>query len=158
MVYAPDGMSPRRENVLRALRDGRSVASNGPLLIAGFDRNANGSLDDREDVSNGQEISCPLESLPPLQLQWVSNDEFGPFQSVALIVGTRTGESRPVEIPVRSPASLASPGLVPLDLHQILKEGPNEWKYIRLEARTRNSAKEEFRCYTNPLWIKATGE
>jgi hypothetical protein len=158
VVYAPEGMGARGENVLRALRDGRSVASNGPLLIAGFDRNSNGSLDDPEDVGIGQGISCPLKSLPALQLLWVSSEEFGPFQSIRLIVGTSTGELKPVEAPVPSAKGLSSAGLVPFDLRQVLKEGSEEWKYIRLEASTRNSAKKEFRCYTNPIWIKATGE
>ncbi|MGA3164835.1 MAG: hypothetical protein ABSF14_01820 [Terriglobia bacterium] len=158
VVYAPDGMGARGENVLRALRDGRSVASNGPLLVAGFDRNSNGSLDDPEDVGIGQEISCPLKSLPPLQLLWVSSEEFGPFQFIRLIVGTGAGELEPVDVPVPTSKSLSSEGLVSFDLRMALKEGSEEWRYIRLEASTRNSAKEEFRCYTNPIWIKATGE
>jgi hypothetical protein len=158
VVYAPAGMGPRGENVLRALRDGRTVGSNGPILIAGFDRNANGSLDDAEDVGIGQDISCPLKSLPPLQLRWVSSDEFGPLQSIKLIVGTSKGELPPVEVPVPPAKALASDGLVPFDLHQILKEGSQNWIYIRVEASTRNSANDEFRCYTNPIWIKATGE
>lgn len=158
VVYAPAGMGPRGENVLRALREGRTVGSNGPILIAGFDRNANGSLDDPEDVGIGQEISCPLKSLPPLQLRWVSSEEFGALQSIKLIVGTRAGELPPVEVPVPSAKALASEGLVPFDLHPILKEGSKNWIYIRLVASTRNSANSEFRCYTNPIWIKATGE
>ena len=95
VVYAPAGMGPRGENVLRALREGRTVGSNGPLLIAGFDRNANGSLDDPDDVGIGQEISSPLKSLPPLQLRWVSSEEFGPLQSIHLIVGTSAGRIAP---------------------------------------------------------------
>jgi hypothetical protein len=158
VVYAPAGVGPRGENVLRALREGRTVGSNGPILIAGFDRNSNGSLDDPEDVGVGQEISCPLKSLPPLQLRWVSSEEFGPLQSIKLIVGTSTGELPPVEVPVPSAKALASEGLVPLDLRQILKEGSQNWIYIRLVASTRNSANDEFRCYTNPIWIKVTGE
>ena len=54
--------------------------------------------------------------------------------------------------------ALASGGLVPFDLRQVVKEGSPEWKYIRVVASTRNSANDEFRCYTNPIWIKATGE
>ncbi len=158
VVYAPAGMGPRGENVLRALRDGRTVASNGPLLIAGFDRNSNGSLDDPEDIGIGQELTCPLKSLPPLQLRWVSSEEFGPFQSIKLIVGTATGELPPVEVPVPSAQALASDGLVPFDLRPVLKEGSQKWIYIRLVASTRNRANNEFRCYTNPIWIKATGD
>jgi hypothetical protein len=54
--------------------------------------------------------------------------------------------------------ALTSGGLIPFDLQSILKEGSKDWKYIRLVASTRNSANNEFRCYTNPIWIKATGE
>ena len=158
VVYAPGGMGPRGENVLRALRDGHTVGSNGPILIAGFDRNANGSLDDPGDVGIGQEISSPLKSLPALQLEWVSSEEFGPIQSIQLVVGTLAGELPPVEVPVPPAKALASGGLVPLDLGPILKPGSQDWRYIRLVANTRNGADNEFRCYTNPIWIKATGE
>jgi len=158
VVYAPQGEGARGENILRALRDGQSVASNGPLLIAGFDRNSNGSLDDPEDVGIGQDISIPLKSIPPLQLVWVSSEEFGEFESIRLIVGTSAGELPPVEVPVPSAKGLSSAGLIPFDIHQALKEASPEWKYVRLEGRTRNKAKEEYRCYTNPIWIKATGE
>ena len=158
VAYAPKGVGARGENILHALHDGQSVASNGPLLIAGFDRNSNGSLDDPEDVGMGGEVSFPVKSMPPLQLLWVSSDEFGPFQSIRLIVGTSAGESPAVEVPVPPAKSLGSGGLVPVDLRQVLTESSPAWKYIRLEGRTRNSATDEFRCYTNPIWIKATGD
>jgi len=158
VVYAPSGMGPRGENVLRGLRDGRSVLSNGPILVAGFDRNSNGSLDDPEDIGIGQQILCALKDLPALQLRWASGEEFGPFQSIKLIVGTGTGELPPVDITIPPTKALASDGLVPFDLHPVLKEGSHAWVYVRLVASTRNSANEEFRCYTNPIWINAAGE
>ncbi len=158
VVFASGGMGPRGENVLRALRDGHSVASNGPILIAGFDRDSNGSLADAVDVSVGQEISTPLKSLPPLHLQWASDEEFGPLRSIQLIVGTPAGELSPLDIPVPAEKGLSSSGLVPVALGSILKRGSQEWRYVRLVAVTRNSANMEFRCYTNPIWIKATGD
>jgi hypothetical protein len=158
VAYAPAGIGPRGENVLRALREGRTVAGNGPLLIAGFDRNANGSLDDPEDVGVGQDMVCPFKSLLPLQLRWASTDEFGPVQSIKLIIGTRKGELPPIELPIPTDQTLASNGLVPIDLHPFLKTGSQNWFYIRLVASTRNSANYEFRCYTNPIWVRATGE
>ena len=54
-----------------------------------------------------------------------------------------------------APGWLAPPTL---DLRPILKEGSREWKYIRLEGSTRNQAKDEYRCYTNPIWIEATAD
>jgi hypothetical protein len=158
VVHAPGGMGSKGENILRGLREGHSVASNGPILIAGFDRNSNGSLDDPDDIGFGQQLSAPLKSLPGLQLQWVSSEEFGPIQSIKLIIGTKAGELPPVDVPVLPDKSLTSGGLVAFDLRQALKDGSPDWKYIRLVASTRNSANEEFRCYTNPIWIKATGD
>jgi hypothetical protein len=154
VVHCPAGMGPRGENVLQALRDGHSVASNGPLLIAGFDTNSNASLDDPEDVVVGGEISSPLDDLPPLELQWSSSKEFGPLASIRMIVGSAKGESPPVEVPVREGKELGSAGLQPVGLRPYLKGGVGSWMYVRLEARTRNGAGEEFRCYTNPVWVK----
>jgi hypothetical protein len=134
------------------------VASNGPILIAGFDINKNGSLADPEDVGIGQEITSPFKSLPPLQLQWESSDEFGPVQSIQLIVGTSAGELPPTDLALPADKGLSSGGLVAIDLAPILKEASADWRYIRLVASTRNSANNEFRCYTNPIWIKVTGD
>ncbi len=156
VVYCANGMGPRGESVLQALREGRSIATNGPLLIAGFDQNANGGLDDAEDVGIGQEISSSLQGLPPLELDWVSSKEFGPFESIRLLVGSKAGESKPEEIPIPPLKTLTSGGLSALDLRPRLEGIPGPWIYLRLEGRTRNSAGEEFRCYTNPIWVRLT--
>ncbi len=154
VVHCPAGMGERGENVLAALAAGRSVASNGPLLIAGFDRNSNGTLDDPEDVTLGQDLLSSLESLPALQLDWTSSSEFGPFTSLRILVGSRNGEAKAEEIPIPSSKALTSGGLFPVDLRPLLKDQAGAWRYIRLEGRTRNQAGEEFRCYTNPVWLK----
>ncbi len=156
VVNCPSGMGRRGENVLLALREGDSVVSNGPLLIAGFDVNANGNLDDPEDVRIGQQIASSLKNLPPLALHWASTDEFGPLTSLRLFVGSSAGEKAAIEIPVPPAKALASGGLYPLDLHPHLGQADGHWRYVRLEARTRDGAGEEFRCYTNPVWVRVT--
>jgi hypothetical protein len=158
VAYCPNGMGRRGENVLAALQAGRTVLSNGPLLVAGFDVNSNGSLDDPQDVVVGGEITSSLSQLAPLQLQWASSKEFGPFYSVRLIVGSTEGESSPEEIPIPPAMTLSSDGLIPVDLKTRLGKLGNSWGYVRLEGRTRNGAGEEFRCYTNPLWVRTSGE
>ena len=154
VVRCPDGMGPRGENVLRALREGQSVLSNGPLLIAGFDLNGNGSLDDPQDAAIGQQLSLPAGSLPPLQLMWASSEEFGPLTSIRLMVGSLQGESSPIEVPLPDGKSLASGGPFPLDLHEALSGLRGAWGYLRLEAKTRNAEGDEFRCMTNPIWVR----
>ena len=156
LAYCPQGMGPRGENILRALREGRTIMTNGPLLMAGFDRNANGSLDDPEDIGIGQELTSPRPALPPLLLAWASSKEFGPLQSLGLIVGSRSGESEALEISFDAAKALASEGLVPVELKDHLERLGDSWGYIRLQARTRNAAKEEYRCYTNPIWVRLT--
>jgi len=130
------------------------VVSNGPLLIAAFDVNGNGSITDAEDVGIGQQIVFSANSLLPLQLEWVSSDEFGRLQSLRLIIGSVSGESEPVEISVPQQKRLASDGLFSVDLHSQMEKLGTGWGYIRLEARTQNSGGEEFRCYTNPIWVR----
>ena len=157
VVYCPRGMGRRGENVLLALREGRSVLSNGPLLIAAFDRNADGSLDDPAFGGIGQQISFPASQLPALQLVGASSEEFGPFTSVRLFVGSREGESTPLEVPLPPGKALGSGDWhYSLDLHDPLRKLDRAWGYIRLEARTRNKDGEEFRCYTNPIWVRLT--
>lgn len=157
VVHSVKGLGAGGENVLQALRDGHSVLSNGPLLIAGFDRNSNGSLDDPDDVEIGGEIASPLRALPSLDLQWVSSEEFGPLQSIQLFVGHAEGESKPIDVPLPAGQGLASKGLYPVNLRPTLENSTGKWVYVRLMARTRNAAGEEFRCYTNPIWIRVTG-
>jgi hypothetical protein len=154
VTFCPGGMGPRGENVLHALHDGRTVLSNGPLLVAGFDVNGNGSIDDPEDVTIGQEYSPAAKGVLPLQVQWVSSDEFGSLQSLRLIIGSKTGEAEPIEIQIPAPMRLASNGLFPIDLASQLEKAGAGWAYVRLEARSVNSGGEEFRCYTNPIWIR----
>jgi hypothetical protein len=157
VVDCPNGMGPRGQNVLRALREGHSVLTNGPLLIAGFDMNGNGSLDDPEDIGIGQQVSLRAAQLGLLRLEWISSDEFGPLTSIRMIAGSSEGESAPVEISVPSAKALASGGLFPLDLRQDLQKLGQSWGYIRFQATTRSKEGKEFRCYTNPIWVRVTG-
>jgi hypothetical protein len=157
VVDCPEGMGPRGENVLRALREGRSVLSNGPLLVAGFDMNGNGSLDDPDDAGVGQQVSLRPSQLSLLRLEWVSSEEFGPFTSIRMIIGTAQGESAPQEVDISSSKGLASSGLFPLDLRNERPKLGDAWGYVRFEVRTRNKDGQEFRCYTNPIWVRIAG-
>lgn len=158
VVYCPQGMGPRGENVLRALRQGASVLSNGPLLAAAFVPGTakDASLDDPQAVPIGGTASSALAALPPLALNWVSSAEFGPLSTIRLVLGSRAGEHAE-EIPVPEGKEMTSGGLVPIDLRGRLAHQVGEWGYVRLEARSRNRAGEESRCYTNPLWFRITG-
>jgi len=159
VVYCPFGMGRRGENVLAALRDGHIVLSNGPLLVAGFHLRSGGSSDEATGpgvIGIGQHVSFPPGKVPSLEMEWASSNEFGSFRSIRLIIGSSSGEGESIELPIPSQKALASDGLYPVDLGQRLARLNSGWGYIRLEARTRNNTNEEFRCYTNPIWVRVT--
>ncbi len=156
LVHCPLGMGPLGEGVLAALRDGHTILSNGPLVVAGFDINGNGTLDDPEDITAGGSAEFPLSGFPPLELNWATSDEFGPFDSIRLIVGAMAGEHPAIEIPLPAGKTMASGGMVPLNLAPYLAKLGKAWGYVRIEGRTKNDAGEEFRCYTNPIWVHVT--
>ncbi len=156
VVYCPAGMGRKGEHVLEALRAGHSVLSNGPILFAGFDRNANGTLDDADDIHVGDTLTSSSASLPPLVLEWASSAEFGPLTTIQIFLGTAQGETVLAEVSVPAEKQLASQGLFTVDLRGRLEKLPSEGGYIRLEARTRNRLGQEYRCYTNPIWVHLT--
>ena len=107
VVYPPRVWGRKRREYPAGAQIRAYVASMA-LLIAGFDRNSNGSLDDSGDVGIGDSLSISLTNLPPLQLAWVSSAEFGPLESIRLIVGSQESESQPREIPVPASKQMAS--------------------------------------------------
>lgn len=158
VVHCPQGMGARGESVLKALREGRSVLSNGPLLIAGIDVDGDGQLAGEKDVWPGGQAMIDKRHPPSVQIQWETSPEFGRVTSLRLILGTSAGESAPDEIPIPAGKELSSKGLSPVGLQPVLDSLGLAWAYIRFEARTRNSGGEEFRCYTNPLWIRVISD
>jgi len=158
VVYCPQGMGPRGECVLRALRDGQSVLSNGPLLVVGIDMDGDGSFQGEKDVLPGGEAMIDKQHPPSVQIQWESSPEFGPVVSIRRIQGTLTGESAPDEIPIPAGKEISSGGAVAAQMPTDFGLEGQDWAYIRFELRTRGSGGEEFRCYTNPLWIRASSD
>ncbi len=158
LVHCPEGMGARGECVLKALRAGRSILSNGPLVAAGIDMDGDGTLAGGPDVLVGGEAAIDKRRPPSLQIQWASSAEFGPLVSLRMIAGSGAGEKAAEEIPIPAGKELASGGLVPVSMKKLLETAVPGWAYIRFEARSRNGAGEEFRCYTNPVWIRVVAE
>jgi hypothetical protein len=150
VVYCPQGMGARGENVLRALRAGQSVISNGPLLVAAIDADGDG----KPDILPGGEGTIDKGHQPSVQIQWASTPELGPVVSLRLIRGTSEGETTPHDLPLPSGQELTSQGWVSMGWPSGAAQAGSGWSYLRFELRTRNSGGEEFRCYTNPLWVR----
>ena len=145
LVYASGGKN--RENILNGLRNGRSVVTDGPVVIFGIDRDQNGRLEGNgSDVIIGDHIVLPQGDATTFFIQWISTDEFGDIDEIVIFRGD-THQTQPVE------------------RYQLNgKEGSLTWSqnatmapgtyYYRVEARVKDEhGNIAYRCYTNPIWV-----
>ena len=152
VAYSPEGIGARGEGVLRSVRAGRTILSDGPLAAVAFDTNRNGQLDS-EDVHVGGEVSIAARAFPPLLVVLSTGAEFGKFEKLLLRLGDRDGESVLRELPSLSGGELINENRFRVDLKEPLSGKAPGWYWVRLEARTRTGRGEGYRCYTNPIWI-----
>ncbi len=165
MVYCPNGMGVNGSNILNALKNGRAIMSDGPVITIGLDTLANNS----SQFVCGDEavVSSVAYQNSSLLVNLVSSYEFGTINKVKLIFGTINGE---IPILLNCPsASYSFQYTLSLDsleqsiqsINTILE---NEYYYIRAELNTFKNYgvnfqlycknNEIFRSYTNPIWIK----
>lgn len=160
------GASPSEAQVLEALANGRTVASNGPALGVGLDRDADGQLapgaDALPSTRPGDEIVAPAASaggsLVPITVQWRSTPEFGPVQEVRLILGRTSGSSVIWSARPDPAQALDGTTVIQLDAGTL-----PAWSYVRAECVTRKGEdvirdgrlqrRRERRAYTSPVWI-----
>lgn len=154
IAWSNAGMGPRGENVLRALRDGHTVVSDGPILIFGIDRNGNESIDDNTDIHIGESFETS-QAIIPLLVEWKSNSEFGEINQITIWRGTVDGESQLI-FPLNEEERLWGK-------KQINVRGPTRDEgaiYYRMEIRTQlvidpfTGLADQHHCFTNPIWMK----
>jgi hypothetical protein len=92
IAWCPNGVGEWGENVLKALRDGHTVVSDGPIVVFGIDRDGNGSIDDPDDVHIGDTFQTDKQKVT-LSVAWATNEEFGQIKEIRVIRGTADGES-----------------------------------------------------------------
>lgn len=161
LVPCPGPMSER--SILQALKNGRTVVTNGPALLAGIDLNGDGRLtvgmDALPSTNPGDEATVRTDTSPVACVEWNSSEEFGAVEEVRLIVGRPTGPrvlwtGRPT-----AAEGMAGSALVNLDTADI-----PEWSYLRAQCVTRRGKdvtlgdrlqrRIERRAYTSPVWIR----
>lgn len=165
LVYCPSGMGSEGGNILSALKKGRAIMSDGPVISEGLDIN-----NDQND-----EYICGDEFIPDefqyldsrIHLQIANTPEFGVIQKCKIIFGSQNGEH---EFLVNVPSSAQSFGeCFSLDSLISLMEQYDtildlEYFYVRSELHTHRNygpqsaiycdTAQDFHSYTNPIWIK----
>lgn len=134
-IYAPD--HPSVTSIIQALKEGRCVISDGPLLK--LTASANGSRYTLGESVNGKNITIYMTAI--------SSPEFGELHSIKLQRGDLAkGEERPVFQQECSKGEYRTQQTVELEMSD--KRG-----YVRAELTSANTLGKQFRCYTNPIWI-----
>jgi hypothetical protein len=140
-VYVP-GYSqsnlPSKSEILSALRNGHSVMTNGPLVI--FDING-------EVIGNN--VNLNKETNATLSIQWNSTQEFGYITNIIVKRGVIKGTEEN-NVTIITPSSIGKSTLC--DYHELVIS-PTESCYYRVEAYSSTTSGEQYRCYTNPIWL-----
>jgi len=158
LAYCPNGMGANGSNILKALRNGHTVISSGPVLLMNISENGQQIAVPGNDTLISNYNNCSLN------LEVHTNDEFGPVYNVAIVVGSQNGEER-----IELPYFLSSYSISIANLFNQLQQisiAHNEWFYVRAELETKRmytlaethifkKSQESFHCFTNPIWLKS---
>ncbi|MDA3911788.1 MAG: T9SS type A sorting domain-containing protein [Bacteroidales bacterium] len=157
LAYCPDGMGAQGENVLKALAQGNTILSDGPIIS--FTINDGGN-----EAIIGSEIIIPEGSLSnsEIQIKMTSSEEYGSIFAPFIWAGnggleTSTGiptDNEELTINLESLLDDVFENDIPL----------NTWFYLRASLQTQKSfgdlsdiykrTAENYNAYTNPIWIK----
>ncbi len=146
LIYLPHRESteprtaPTETEVVDAIRAGRCVVTDGPVL--NFWVSHNGTRATLGDV-----LQVDGDGTLEVNVQAASTDEFGAVEQVEVLYyfrGMDEASAQVVDFEVGNGQELA----------QELPSGPG---YIRLATTTRTGA-EAYRCFTNPIWIKSVAD
>jgi hypothetical protein len=152
LAYLPkaDGSPLTEESLLWALRNGNTLATDGPITL--FSLRSEGS--DRI-YRLGETVLLPPGRGLEMSLEWKSSPEFGPVDKISLYLGTTTGETD-----ITNQIHFPGPIKMRYGLEGSIKQVFSEWKtlpcYLRIEASSGIDAKNRFglfHCVTNPIWV-----
>jgi hypothetical protein len=154
LAYLPktNGQELSGESLYRALRNGNSLATDGPVALFSL-RPKNGG----KTHHLGETVPHkPGEDLE-LSMEWKSTPEFGPVDKISLYLGTTRGE-RDITEQVCPPRSRKKGYEFEGSIERVLSKWETIPCYLRLEAGSGidpESGETLFRCVTNPIWVVA---
>ncbi len=145
--YGPGNLPPMGE-IMAAHRAGRSVATDGPFLEIGLDRDDDGDWYEAGDLMIGDDGIADPTGYLPLKIRWASLPEFGPVTSVQLITGDSAGTTTLTSFdPNSSGQGYSGTATIDLSVH-----GLRGLHFLRAELLT-SDGNAGHRAYTNPIWI-----
>jgi len=131
--------SATRESILQAVKNHRTLVTNGPVIEMTVDNNA------KQRATIGAEISG-RELM--MNLRAKSSPEFGRLESLKFYRGDLVGQREQIEFQCHNFLDCYF-----FQWEQRIIESSNNC-YFRAELVTRTDAGLEHRCLTSPIWIK----
>ncbi len=173
LTYCPNGMGANGENVLRALQNGNTTISDGPIMVQGVSTNGENA---ENEVMMGEDVVISVEDSAAafVNMQYVTTPEFGNVVEIITIMGTENGEFSLAQ-PAANFAALENQFSYSISnlIEQFSQNDTtgtittsnlvNKYFYIRHELKTTvnygsNSPRihetDHYRSFTNPVWIK----
>ncbi|MBK5190886.1 MAG: hypothetical protein JJE19_05265, partial [Methanosarcinales archaeon] len=89
-----------------------------------------------------------------LCVQWNSTQEFGDITTITVKKGVINGTEE-TNVTIIQPSSIGKDPLC--DEHELII-APNESCYYRIEAYSNTTNGEQYRCYTNPIWMDVVND
>jgi len=160
VVLAP---SNSMGDVLDAIKKGRAVVTDGPMLTFGVDLTGDGTIEQDGDAQLGSTVEHPEGSQLEFVFKWQTTPEFGDITKVLLFRGTSATDRNPDTYDVV--ADTASIGFcdsthktaatcrIVLSPDSILSPPPDGTTYY-YRAVGFSGPDLSYRCITNPLWVK----
>jgi len=175
-VYCPGGLT--RDNILNGLKNGRTVVTDGPVMIFGIDMNNDGGIYDAVDMMIGDgdnnedgvidhkarlfgackdsgTTTVNPTSYINFMFEWQSNNLFGPVDSIVLYQGTSTTGDHPDQLCKLIPSN-GQQGTMNYKYYWILEAEDSVNSYFRAIAYSQSGSGvgQQYRCFTNPIWIR----
>jgi len=158
LVYLPQGKGQDGKNIIKALKEGHTVISNGPVITMHIEStSSNGS------ILPGTDTIINYTDLQHYNIVFnvATTYEFGTIEEVKIILGTETEEyTYPMNIQNTASFNLLD-FLNNLFLNSI---STDKYFYIRAELTTHKDygtnatlykkQEEDFYSFTNPIWLK----
>jgi len=135
--------TPTVAEILDALRNGRTVITNGPVAILQA-QDVAGRMVNIGDDAVGREFT--------LMIRAGSSEEFGPIGEVNLYRGDLVEGTEQIER-IFVPEEVSDTTISGYDCTFIYRMAVKNRCYVRVEA-TSSARGEEYTCLTNPIWLR----
>ncbi|UKN01064.1 T9SS type A sorting domain-containing protein [Paracrocinitomix mangrovi] len=163
LAYCPNGMGANGTNVLKALYNGNTTISDGPILTIGLSTDGDNSSN---EVLMGQDQLIDYYGKDDifLNINYTTTAEFGDIDYIHLYIGTELGEQK-VIIPL---TQTSGNNTLSFNLYNLLDStlsnvAVGEFMYIRSELQTSVNygaqsnvyltSYDVFHSFSNPIWI-----